>query len=267
MNCIPFEYASISRAARFFGCEVDDFFHWNEIGLIRIAMDLDDFEGTLLSVNDQRFELPPEFTTFYDVDGADIRYRDDLSSFVCEYTKIDDLHNVGRIYGTATGAWVPSAEVIRHLRTHSQFRSGFSASPYRSEGYYRVMIEIKPHHPSVGYSFEDLKTRWCPEILATDLRIYKDDLLKVSALLSGNDIATVKNANTEVEEPMVREHASQFSVICRLLQMIGLTDDEIYKSSPAKLQLTLEQKASLMNIAFPKIDKNTWARWRDKFPK
>lgn len=264
-DVIPFEYATIGRAAKFFGCEVDDFFHWNEIGLIKLALSFDDFNGTLLSIKDKRYELPPEFNGEY-LDFRDEDYRDALSSFVCEHLRLDPISNICRVHGVASGMWIPCPVVIEHLRKYENFRSSFWASPYNSAQEYRAMIDVKKIERTYVYEHIEASGDYAPEIRSCDLILYKDDLTIIRQLLTTG--ITDRNVGQQTNKPEVKrqEHSTQFAVICQLLKMNGLSDDEIYTGSTTRLQRTLEQKASTMKITFPSIDKNTWARWRARFP-
>lgn len=260
-DVIPFEYASVERAARFFGCEVNDIFHWNEIGLINIAINFDDFGGTVLSIDEQRYELPPIEGGY--IENTDTDYRDQVSSFVCEHIRHDEIANVSRIHGVATGIWIPCPYVIETLRNNKQFCASFWATPYYNKNY-RVMVEVKGHARQVLSSIEDELTYYAPQILSRNLILYKDDLIVIRDLLSGKDVTNQKSKAPPVQK--VNEHGTQFAVICQLLKIIGLSEDEIYSGSTTTLQRLIEQKAASSGISFPSIDKNTWARWREKFP-
>ncbi|MBA5602976.1 hypothetical protein H1224_18165 [Pectobacterium aroidearum] len=264
-DVIPFEYATIARAARFFGCEVEDIFHWNEIGLIKLSLSFDDLNGTLLSINNESFEFAPEFSGSA-VDEVELDYRDSISSFVCEHLLLDSVARICRVHGVATGLWVPNPATIEHLKNHGNFLSSFSASPYGADTDYRVMVEIKKVKSSaIDIIHTNDGDNYYPEITAENLTLYKDDLIIIKRLLA-DGVSNSTGQSEEATNSGQKEHATQFIVICQLLKMIGLSDDEIYTNPPAQLQRILEQKASKLKISFPGIDKNTWGRWRGKFP-
>lgn len=268
MNCdvIPFEYATIGRAAKFFQCEIDDIFHWNEIGLIKIAFSFDDFKGTLLSKAGKRYELPPEFNGSY-LDCQDENYRDNLSSFMCEHARLDPVSNICRVHGVANGMWIPCPVVIEFLRNNESLHTSFWATPYNSDEDYRVMVEIQKVERTYIYEYTEASSDYRPEIRARDLILYKDDLEIIKKLLTSGIADSKTTQKIKQPESKQKEHSTQFYVICQLLKMIGLSDDEIYTNSPTQLQRTLEQKASILGMSFPSIDKNTWTRWREKFPR
>ncbi|QYM92791.1 hypothetical protein [Dickeya zeae] len=264
-DVIPFEYATIARATRFFGCEVEDIFHWNEIGLIKLSLSFDDFNGTLLSIDNESFEFAPEFNGSA-VDEVELDYRDSISSFVCERVLLDSVAGICRIHGVATGLWVPNPATIDHLKNHGNFLSSFSASPYGANTDYRVMVEVKKAKSSaIDIIHTHEGDNYYPDITAENLTLYKDDLITIKRLLA-EGVGNITEQSEETTKPGQKEHIKQFEVICQLLKMIGLSDDEIYTKPPAQLQRILEQKASMLKITFPGIDKNTWGRWRSRFP-
>ncbi|HBR0858357.1 TPA: hypothetical protein L9H95_000944, partial [Klebsiella pneumoniae] len=58
----------------------------------------------------------------------------------------------------------------------------------------------------------------------------------------------------------------QFSFIYGLLRMLDISDEDIISASPGEINKLLSQKAAAQGVPFSPPDKNTWARWREKFP-
>ncbi|WP_196207488.1 hypothetical protein [Citrobacter sp. Res13-Sevr-PEB04-36] len=56
----PLEYCSISRAAKLLNCEIEDFLHWHDVGVISLCINLQKTKGTLkINVENQNLEESP----------------------------------------------------------------------------------------------------------------------------------------------------------------------------------------------------------------
>lgn len=172
---------TLDRAAKYFKCEKEDFFHWNDIGVIKLSIIFDDYQGNLLTINDKRYELREDLSED-DFSELNIDYRDESSFFVIESTLYDSLAGIHRLTGFAGGVWTPCSSVIEYLsKGDSPLNSGFAASPYYNENY-RAFINIK----NIG-NFDDVNAYSIPNITVDSLVLFKDDLEKIQILLNNED--------------------------------------------------------------------------------
>lgn len=201
LKVIPFEYCSLERAAKFFGCEIEDFFHWYEINKISLSLKLLDHQATVLSINNKSIELKTEYLGVdhieYDVMASannEYSYVSDLSIFVGNKLSYDQLGKIYRVNGYAHDFWKPCDAVIQSLRRGWRIMESFSASPYDFDGDFRIMVNVTegmqtsdPDSPVVYFY---------PEFTISDLVLHKKDLNIINHLMCGIDLYHEKNSES-----------------------------------------------------------------------
>ena len=213
LKIIPFEYCSLERAAKFFECEIEDFFHWYETKKISLSLKLLENRATLLAKDDKCIELnigywgddQVEFDPAESVNN-EYSYADDLSVFVGNQLSYDRLAGVYRVNGYAYDFWKPCDPVIQALRNGGRIREGFSASPYDNKGDFRIIINVKedfqfstPDSPVASYY---------PDFSLGDLVLHKNDLNVVNHLICGleyKDQSQINKNTVEFLEPLPLE--------------------------------------------------------------
>jgi hypothetical protein len=203
LKIIPFEYCSLERAAKFFGCEIEDFFHWYEVNKISLSLKLSDHQATVLSINNKSIEFKTEYLGAdhieYDVMASannEYSYISDLSIFVGNKLSHDKLGGVYRVNGYAHDFWKPCDVVIQSLRRGGRIMEGFSASPYAFDGDFRIMVNVTegmqtsdPDSPLVYFY---------PEFTISDLVLHKTDLNIINHLMCGVDLYHEKSGETKL---------------------------------------------------------------------
>lgn len=192
LKVIPFEYCTLDRAARFFNCEIDDFFHWYSTGKIELCMMMDEQKATVLSIDAKHCELNIPYlgaNNFeYDIEestGNSYSYSSESSSFVACGLTYDNLNEIYRVYGYAYGFWKPCDFVLNTLRNGELVRDSFYVSPLSESKDYRVMISVEE---GIQDSEPDLPMMYYyPCITVNDLLLSKKDLDKVNHILAGID--------------------------------------------------------------------------------
>lgn len=179
---IPFKSLSLTRAAKYFNCEEDDFFHWHEIGLIRLCIECDDYRGRSLKFNGNYTEFR-EGHTLPDSDESPFSYRGVESSLVVTSYQLDD-NGIIRPYGVIDGFFIPSHETIRYLsKSNLELATDFLASPYDKDIDSIVIINVTKNNKS--FIFDDAKAiTFKPEIRRESLLILNHDLLVIRDLLN-----------------------------------------------------------------------------------
>lgn len=202
---IPFEYCSLERAAKFFSCEEDDFFHWQSIGKINISFHLEDMESTILSINGERVEAPPSLVTkqskteeascsnYFD-------YNDNHSQFCADDLEFDSISNVYRIKGYASGLWIPCQNAINTMSRGAYLHDDFWLKPYYANDDFRIMIRInKEKQTSSEFSIASSR-----RISKKTLTLYKDDLLKIESILNGKEKISDIKSNSKTVNSMAK---------------------------------------------------------------
>lgn len=208
LKIIPFEYCSLERAARFFNCEIDDFFHWYTTGKIELCMLMDEMKATILSINSQHCELKIPYLGAdnfeYDIEkstGNEYSYASDLAAFVACGLTYDNLNEIYRVYGYAYGFWKPCDFILDILRSGDIVRDSFYISPLEGNKDYRVMIkvvegmqDIDPDKPLMYYT---------PNFTIDNLLLCKKDLERVNHILAGIDYPVETTNDGEINDTIV----------------------------------------------------------------
>ncbi|WP_419793019.1 hypothetical protein ACN09C_06945 [Serratia fonticola] len=203
LKVIPFEYCSLERAAKFFECEIEDFFHWYETNKISLSLKLLDHQATVLSINNKSIEFKTEYLGAdhieYDVMASannEYSYVSDLSIFIGNKLSYDQLGKIYRVNGYAHDFWRPCDAVIQSLRRGGRIMESFSASPYDFDGDFRIMVNVTegmqtsdPDSPMVYFY---------PEFTIADLVLHKTDLNIINHLMCGVDLYHEKNSEPKV---------------------------------------------------------------------
>ncbi|EKN4866399.1 hypothetical protein DVP50_12795 [Yersinia enterocolitica] len=269
LKIIPFEYCSLERAAKFFGCEMEDFFHWYETKKISLSLKLLEHRATVLSIDNKTIEYKTEYWgddhIEYDVMASannEFSYIDNISAFVGNRLSYDHLCQVYRVNGYAHDFWRPCDAFIQSLRRGGRIMDSFSASPYDFEGDFRIMIEVQegtqtsdPESP-VFYFY--------PEFTIGDLVLYKTDLDIINHLMCGveyspeksnelnSDLLTVADISTEEIQSEILEW-TEFSSKETSLKFIAGMVLALHKSSPKFRNGTKINRTSIAKEAILRI--------------
>lgn len=175
---IPFEYCSLARAARFFDCEENDFLHWWATGKIKLCLNLQQEQATVLSVDDIGVEFKTRDEAYQKINFT-MDCETDFSSFLSDTVSYDALCGVYRIIGEASGLWVVNDSTLEILCEGGSVSESFKVSPYGHSGDFRVMYK-----PGGAIS-------------TVNLFISKDDMEIVSKIIQpseGDDIKEKKRS-------------------------------------------------------------------------
>ncbi|MFZ5132204.1 hypothetical protein [Enterobacter roggenkampii] len=183
LKVIPFEYCSLERAAKFFGCEIEDFFHWYETKKISLCLKLSDRRATLLSADNESVEFKRSIL------NDDIHFKSEFSfvnsesEFSGDSGYFDQLGQVYRIKGYANDFWVPCDHAIGILRNKRGLIEAFAASPYSANRDFRIMIHVTELRER---SEHELSTsQFSPDFTVSDLVLHKTDLDIVNHIVAG----------------------------------------------------------------------------------
>lgn len=140
---IPFEYCSLERAAKFFDCEIVDFFHWWETGKIELCFHLKQLDGIILvSKDNHNIEFPfgkdaweKSQTNEFDLTSA--KYAEFRTGDV----KKNSLTEVWQITGEAYGLWKPAPIIIERLRDGLSVDTGFWVQAYGLDSDFRLFLK------------------------------------------------------------------------------------------------------------------------------
>lgn len=194
LKVIPFEYCSLARAAKFFNCEIEDFFHWYETKKISLSLRLSDHQATLLSINNKCVEfkapyLGQDHVEYDQLSSADNEYScvTETSVFVGHRLSYDHLGKIYRVSGHAHDFWKPCDAFIEALRRGGRIMESFSASPYGFDKDFRIMVKVSdgiqtsdPDSPLMYYY---------PEFKLEDIVLRKEDLNVINHLICGIEIS------------------------------------------------------------------------------
>lgn len=166
---IPFEYCSLKRAAKFFECEVEDFFHWWETGKIELCFYLNQMDNIILvSKDEHNIEFPYGKTAWEKSQSGEFDLRGiSYADYYAGDVRKNDLTEVWQITGEAHGLWRPAPLVIERIKDGASVEPGFWVQAYGVESDFRIFIKN--------------------EILANadSLVIPKNELEKVQLILNG----------------------------------------------------------------------------------
>lgn len=305
-NNIPaLEYCNLTRAAEILNCKTSDIIHFIEIGAIETCLKLDGFEATLLlPLNDRDpevwddafFGITPlqkvsknnKLSLFSPVLKNEYSFDTEIKSqYLYEYNDTPGLKTpLMRLYGlwalkidktsdfTFYQKLQDNMEVSLTALDFVLFETDQKESPYGIDSE-TIVVSPKSEHLYPNGMIDIEKLRPIITITKNDLYITKYQIEKISNSIGKSlpsyitgDIERIDNLNEDKSprnQPSLT--ATQFSFMYKLLRVIGLSDDVIRTYSVDRLSRTLAKKAAAEEIDLPFPDKNTWAKWRDKFPK
>ncbi|ELD0979735.1 MULTISPECIES: hypothetical protein [Citrobacter] len=240
LKIIPFEYCSLERAAKFFDCEIDDFFHWYETKKISLCLKLSDRRATILSVNNESVEFKRSILADDIHFQNEYSFKNDDSEFIGDSGHFDQLGQVYRIKGYANDFWVPCDNAIETLRNKFGLVDRFAASPYNANRDFRIMIHVTEPR---GRSASELSAGQFPlDFTVSDLVLHKTDLDIVNHIVAGipyerapasNDAELTTIGSTEViNEHDVMLDWGDFSGKDTSLKFIAGMALSLMKSSP-----------------------------------
>lgn len=240
LKIIPFEYCSLERAAKFFGCEIDDFFHWYETKKISLCLKLSDRRATILSVDNESVEFKRSILADDIHFQNEFSFKNDDSEFIGDSGYFDQLGQVYRIKGYANDFWIPCDNAIETLRNKFGLVERFAASPYNANRDFRIMIHVTEPR---GRSTYELSTgQFPPDFTVSDLVLHKTDLDIVNHIVAGipygrEDVIckTQLVAAVNTEEPASHPELSEqvdFSGKDTLLKLIAGMAYSLKKASP-----------------------------------
>lgn len=93
-----------------------------------------------------------------------------------------------------------------------------------------------------------------------NLCIHADDLYNFNKSPAGIPAGIMEH---HLKSPTLTVH--QFNMMYALLRIAGLSDVEIYNSSPNEINEKLSKTGAKLGVNVPSPDKNTWVKWRAKF--
>lgn len=150
---IPFEYCPLERAAKFFNCEVDDFFHWWETGKIDLCFNFNQLDSVkLLSIDGDTIEYSYGRTAYEESQSSKYHINDEeFAGFLSEDVKKNDRSGAWDIIGEAWGLWKPAPVVLERIKEGYEFKTGFWVQAYGVEYDLRLFIdgEVKADRESI----------------------------------------------------------------------------------------------------------------------
>ncbi|MGA4647561.1 hypothetical protein ACK6WK_09180 [Citrobacter portucalensis] len=240
LKIIPFEYCSLERAAKFFGCEIDDFFHWYETKKISLCLKLSDRRATILSVDNESVEFKRSILADDVHFQNEFSFKNDASEFIGDSGYFDQLGQVYRIKGYANDFWIPCDNAIETLRNKFGLVERFAASPYNANRDFRIMIHVT--EPRGRSTYELSSGQFSPDFTVSDLVLHKTDLDIVNHIVSGipyerapasNDAELTKIGSAEgIREQDVVLEWGDFSGKDTSLKFIAGMALSLMKSSP-----------------------------------
>lgn len=250
----PLEYCSLNRATRLLGCEIDDLWHWQNIGAIRFAIDI----GTDVPMNGAIF--PPES----DENTIKLESVIDMVKLISDAVVYHGLYKKGFEF-TLTGD-----PAISNGQINFEGLCG---------GVFNFELTINRNNPE----------RWgSKNFVRIEENEYADLFIRVGELsdLDGQEdklfitrayIEEIHNAKENGfylsskgyvgrrSLPTVRITSYQSEMIASLLRIVGFSDDEIHNLPAEQINTKLGQMAAVKGVRIAQPDKNTWAKWRERF--
>lgn len=271
LKIIPFEYCSLERAAKFFGCEIDDFFHWYETKKISLCLKLSDRKATILSIDNESVEFKKSID-----DGVhlhkDFSFVNDDSEFIGDIGYFDQLGQVYRISGYANDFWMPCDSAIETLRNKFGLIERFAASPYNANKDFRIMVHVTEPR---GRSAYELSTSQFPaDFTVNDLVLHKTDLDIVNHIVAGipyecaevtckapSMTAAINEEPSDQPEQLEQVEQVDFSGRDTLLKLIAGMAISLEKASPKyrygnKLNKSAIVRNAIANISGQGIEFN-----------
>lgn len=242
----PLEYCSLERASRLLGCEVDDLWHWQDIGMIKFAVNLgkeipmtcgifspDERECSLLSEDEQR-KLKTSV-----VMALGYNQRGFCFSFTDNEMHVADAINVHVI---CSGVFCFEKRIER-VNPHNWHEKNFIRIEECDHGTVFIRGEISER-----------------DFLENELLITRDAIEDVFSAMKNGFFST-----RDVAELPIRITVYQSDMIVSLLRLLDFSEDEIFNISADALNKKLGQMAARKGINISQPDKGTWSKWREKF--
>ncbi|AMR39173.1 hypothetical protein LG71_25745 [Pluralibacter gergoviae] len=246
-NMPPLEFCTLERASRLLGCEVDDLWHWQDIGVLRFSTKLqktqmgcgvfhpDELDCASLSDEEQKTLLTHALLSL----GRNQKGFN--FSYLGEPTLISQAINVNV---ECCGVFCFEMKIDRS-----------APDEWYSKGFSRVaesklaIIFIRGDIPQM-------------ELNEKDLLIIRDDIEAIYSAIATGEFVRLE-PESGIKAPRVTVHQS--GMILSLLKIAGLSDDDIFHTSPANLNKKIAQLAASKGVNAPQPDKDTWAKWRGRF--
>lgn len=246
-NIPPLEYCSLSRASRLLGCEVEDLWHWQDIGAIKFAVNLgkdifmrctvfspDDKECSLLSKDEQQ---TLEFNALMELGQG---RRGFTFSPINDSTYISQGINFDVI---CSGVFC-FERTINRLEPNDWYKSPF--------------LRVEDCKYATVFIHGEISVR---EFQENEIFITRTAIEDIHfAIKNGFYIKSVGNTTSPI-----RVTIYQSDMIASLLQMVGLSKEEISNLSADALNKKLGQIGARKGVHVPQPDKATWSKWREKF--
>ncbi|VEA69339.1 Uncharacterised protein [Serratia plymuthica] len=296
-NNIPaLEYCKLPRAAELLNCKIEDIIHFSEIGAIELSIKLRGFEVCLNSpfewreqdVWEERFRpslfpyshnsplsllrpkadilLSKEKGKYYyqNEDNTALRsprlYLYGLWSLVIMPTKTPFFSHLSQGHEVSLTALELSLKECDIPFTERMDDNIIFVSPPSEHLYQNDFLDATLNNPIVSLTIND--------IYLTRKQIEKihNGMGEVLPSYINNGVI-IPNKNEENEPPSTsRLTVHQFSFIYALLKILDFSEQQIRTNSPDEINELLNKKAAKKGVSYSSPDKNTWVRWRDKFP-
>jgi hypothetical protein len=296
-NNIPaLEYCKLSRAAELLNCKIEDIIHFSEIGVIELSIKLRGFEVCLNSPFEWReqaeweegfgpslfpyshnsplslflpkaeiFRPEKKRKYFYHNEAntalrSPLLYLYGLWSLVIMPTKTPFFSHLSYGHEVSLTALELSLKECDIPFTEMMDDNIIFVSPPTEHLYRNDFLDATLNHPVVSLTVDDIYlTRKQIE------KIYNGMGETLPNYINNGVVIPNKNeANEPPSAPRLTVH--QFSFIYALLKILDFSEQQIRTSSPDEINELLNKKAAKKGVSFSSPDKNTWVRWRDKFP-
>ncbi|MBN3195122.1 hypothetical protein [Pectobacterium versatile] len=301
-NKIPsLEYCSILRATDLLGCRIEDILHFAEIGAIELCIKLEGFKASITSplrlrepdVWENGFHNHPLlnkyqvnsslslFSPYIEINSK--IYTDEKPVYTYEYSNspglkkpcillyglwslkllaLSDAHFFSKITSPDGMSLSPldfSLKEADEPFSYDDINSdALYASPITEYLYPNGLLDQKELKPIVTLTTSDLY------LTKKQIELIYDGIGKSLPSYVSGEVEKTENPINIIKAGSLTVH--QFSFIYSLLKMLDISDDKIINSSPSELNKILSTLAASKGLTFTPPDKNTWAKWREKFP-
>lgn len=246
-NIPPLEYCSLKRASALLGCEIEDLWHWQDIGAVRFAVNLkkvqmgcgifhpEDFHCSSLDEDEQKHLIANALIT--------LGRNQKGFTFSClgGPTLISHAININI---ECSGVFCFEGRINKNT-PNEWYATGFNRC---AENKY-VQIFIRGDVSCTVFNEEDLL-------------MVRDDIERVYSAIANGEFVSLE-PDSGVKEPRITVHQS--NMILSLLKIAGLSEDDIFNLSPANLNKKIAQLAASKGVTSPQPDKETWGKWRGRF--
>lgn len=301
-NKIPvLEYCTVPRAVELLGCKVNDIIHFAEIGAVELCLKLEGLRATLtspLKLRDpdvwengftstfsfNKYQINSPLSLFSpDIDISRVIDSEAKPTYLYEYENSPGLKRpCMQLYGlwAIKPLMIPDAYFFNGILSSdgvSLTSLDFSLKEVDEQFNFKdidsdaIYASPKTEHLYPDGWLDQEKLKPIVTLTVKDLYLTR---MQVEAIYNGFGDVLPSYINGKVERSDGTENVikterltiHQFSFIYGLLRMLDISDDDINNASPNELNKTLSTKAASKGIHFSPPDKNTWARWREKFP-